>query len=131
MGDLRANERHAAETILDRPYADPDDDAAVVARAALRLSKALELAIAHDTQPYPTAWAYEQACKARDAARRENELLRAAVAEGDRRLDAAYQRIHPLMDGYCPACGGGCLLGFVETPARAALKAATTDPRLA
>ena len=23
-----------------------------------------DLAIAHDRQPYPTAWAYEQACKA-------------------------------------------------------------------
>lgn len=25
-----------------------------------------DLAIAHDRQPYPTAWAYEQVCKARN-----------------------------------------------------------------
>ena len=37
-GGLTPDERHAADAILDRPYADPDDDAAVVARAALRLA---------------------------------------------------------------------------------------------
>jgi hypothetical protein len=31
-------EYHAADNILDRAYADPDDDAAIVARAALRLA---------------------------------------------------------------------------------------------
>jgi hypothetical protein len=35
---LREAERHAIDAILDRPSADPDDDAAVVARAALRLA---------------------------------------------------------------------------------------------
>lgn len=35
---LRANERFAAERILDRPNADPGDDAAIVARAVLRLA---------------------------------------------------------------------------------------------
>jgi hypothetical protein len=35
---LRAAERHAANAILDRPNGDPDDDAAIVARAALRLA---------------------------------------------------------------------------------------------
>ncbi len=37
---LRISERHAAESILNRRYADPDDDSAVVARAALRLAEA-------------------------------------------------------------------------------------------
>jgi len=35
---LRDRERFAAEAILDRRNADPDDDAAIVARAALRLA---------------------------------------------------------------------------------------------
>lgn len=35
---LREAERYAAEAILDQPHADPDDDAAIVARALLRLA---------------------------------------------------------------------------------------------
>lgn len=35
---LTPAERHAANVILDRPYADPDDDAAVITRAVLRLA---------------------------------------------------------------------------------------------
>ncbi|MFE2311631.1 hypothetical protein ACFXC8_00270 [Streptomyces sp. NPDC059441] len=38
--------------------------------ARLRLDR--DLAIAHDRQPYPTAWAYEQACK---AVRRKTEAI--------------------------------------------------------
>jgi hypothetical protein len=37
---LRISERHVAENILNRRYADPDDDCAVIARAALRLAEA-------------------------------------------------------------------------------------------
>lgn len=37
-----------------------------------------DLAIAHDRQPYPTAWAYEQACRVRDEAR-----ARASAAEAE------------------------------------------------
>jgi hypothetical protein len=36
--DLRPAERHAIEQILGRPYGDPDDDAAIAARAAIRLA---------------------------------------------------------------------------------------------
>lgn len=46
-------------------------------------------AIAHDRQPYPTAWAYEQVCKARDkwqgraeAAEKERDELRAKYEVG-------------------------------------------------
>ncbi|MBE3073136.1 MAG: hypothetical protein IMZ67_09190 [Acidobacteria bacterium] len=35
---LAAYERYAIEAILDRPFADPDDNAAIAARAALRLA---------------------------------------------------------------------------------------------
>ena len=39
---LTPAERCAIDTILERPYGDPDDDAAIAARAALRLAKAAE-----------------------------------------------------------------------------------------
>lgn len=44
-----------------------------------KLREERELAIAHDRQPYPTAWAYEQACKALNEWRE-----RAETAERDR-----------------------------------------------
>jgi hypothetical protein len=34
-----------------------------------------DLAIAHDRQPYPTAWAYEQACATLEKTRAENAAL--------------------------------------------------------
>jgi hypothetical protein len=45
-----------------------------------------------------------------------------SAGEGDRRIETLRERIHPTMDGYCPACGGGCLLGFGSTPARDAVR---------
>jgi hypothetical protein len=39
-----------------------------------RLTRERDLAVAHDRQPYPTAWAYEQACRVRDR-------FRAALSE--------------------------------------------------
>jgi hypothetical protein len=49
-----------------------------------RLQQERDLAIAHDRQPYPTAQAYELACKQRDAATREAEALKTeAVAWRD------------------------------------------------
>ena len=48
---LRISERHAAECILNRIYADPDDDAAIVARAALRLGSAEAAAPASPASP--------------------------------------------------------------------------------
>lgn len=65
-----------------------------------------------------------------DRLRKENDLLRAAVAEADRRLEQAYRKMHPLMEnGYCPKCGGGCLLGFGASPAREALDRHDATPR--
>ena len=45
------------------------------------LTRERDLAITHDRQPYPTAWAYEQACK--------------ALHERDRRITAALALIAP------------------------------------
>lgn len=57
--------------ILDKaPYPfDWRTQGTVLVRLLATLDAAREseaLAIAHDRQPYPTAWAYEQACRARD-----------------------------------------------------------------
>lgn len=38
-----------------------------------------DLAVAHDRQPYPTAWAYEQACRVRDETREKAEAMAKAV----------------------------------------------------
>lgn len=51
-----------------------------VARAELeRVTRERDLAIAHDTQPYPTAWAYEQVCKASCRAQARVEALEARL----------------------------------------------------
>ncbi|MCO6011443.1 hypothetical protein NE236_41490 [Actinoallomurus purpureus] len=47
-----------------------------------------DLAIAHDRQPYPTAWAYEQACKALETQRQRAEQ---AEAERDAVLKTAVE----------------------------------------
>lgn len=53
----------------------------------------------------------------------ENLRLRAAVAEGDRRIEALRELAHPTLNGYCPKCSGDCLIGFATpTPARTALE---------
>lgn len=45
-----------------------------------QLRQERDQAVAHDRQPYPTAWAYEQACKAREAWRERAEKAEAAAA---------------------------------------------------
>jgi hypothetical protein len=54
----------------------------LIAELNTRLAEAREerdLAIAHDRQPYPTAWAYEQACKALEVQRARAEQAEATV----------------------------------------------------
>ncbi|MFJ8006146.1 hypothetical protein [Streptomyces fagopyri] len=62
------------------------------------LRRELELAVAHDRQPYPTAWAYEQACK---ALRRKTEALEqvltfAASLDDTARKLAGPDAVHPV-----------------------------------
>lgn len=45
----------------------------------IKLTRERDLAIAHDRQPYPTAWAYEQACTALHAHRDRATVLREKV----------------------------------------------------
>lgn len=53
--------------------------------AALELER--DLAVAHDRQPYPTAWAYEQVCAARTAHQERADKAEAAVARVRKLLD--------------------------------------------
>lgn len=55
------------------------DRIAALERALAAAQAERDLAIAHDRQPYPTAHAYEQACKALEAARADAAALRAAI----------------------------------------------------
>lgn len=43
------------------------------------LRRERDLAVAHDRQPYPTAWAYEQACKALEKHRKRAEVAEALL----------------------------------------------------
>lgn len=54
---LTPAERHAIDAILDRPYADPDDDAAIAARAALRLAAWAGLDVPRLAQALDVDWA--------------------------------------------------------------------------
>ncbi len=68
--------------------------------------KERDLAIAHDRQPYPTAWAYEQACKALEKHRARADRLEAALrlihdwrGLGDANANETFERIAE--DFYC------------------------------
>jgi hypothetical protein len=70
--------------------------AADTEQAALRRER--DLAIAHDRQPYPTAWAYEQACA---ALRRKTDAIERALAFAASLDDAAHKvagadAVHPV-----------------------------------
>lgn len=61
-----------------------------------KLREERDLAIAHDRQPYPTAWAYEQACKALNAWRERAETAEAAIA----RVRELHRVHHCAVDGH-------------------------------
>lgn len=101
-----------------------------------KLREERDLAIAHDRQPYPTAWAYEQACKALNKWRERAEQAETKVLayesadcyvtsctscaghldrerrqeERAEKAEAAVARVraaHPMVDdGYGPECRG-------------------------
>lgn len=62
------------------------------------LRRERDLAVAHDRQPYPTAWAYEQACKAlrRKTAAIERLLAFAASLDDIARKTAGPDAVHPV-----------------------------------
>lgn len=62
---------------------------AVLSQEKADAEKERDLAVAHDRQPYPTAWAYEQACKALAAAERDRDRLREALRPFLEAADAA------------------------------------------
>jgi hypothetical protein len=107
---LNTAERHAIEAILDRPTADPDDDAVIAARAALRLngwagslqgdlSEALETL--HQAGHFPMKNGYCSRCGGQcivPAAKANSEIIR----------QAAYAKPDPFSPQWeaCKVCGG-------------------------
>jgi hypothetical protein len=76
------------------------DQLTALSQAQARLEAERDLAIAHDRQPYPTAWAYEQVCKARDKWQARAEAAEALLAgQGTATF------------GRCPTCGHASLVG--------------------
>ncbi|WP_329336155.1 hypothetical protein OG252_13270 [Streptomyces sp. NBC_01352] len=74
--------RKAGDTAYGRrPFYGAITDAALAAADAeqAELHRERDLAIAHDRQPYPTAWAYEQACKALHRKTEAIERVRAVL----------------------------------------------------
>jgi len=57
------------------------DELDTLERRVLAAERDRDRAIAHDTQPYPTAWAYEQVCKARDKWQARAEIAERALRD--------------------------------------------------
>ncbi|MEY9995848.1 hypothetical protein ABIE67_007880 [Streptomyces sp. V4I8] len=93
MTDTTATDRHeryatAIRTAGDTAYGNQPFYEAITAAVIgvadaeqSELRRERDLAIAHDRQPYPTAWAYEQACKAREKHRERAEAAEAVIAD--------------------------------------------------
>lgn len=90
---LRPFEQHAIDAILDRPSADPDDDAAIAARAAVRLAQAAAAARAESEVAISDLIAE---LDSRAAQLEQAPAARAEVAPLDTRLRG---------DGPCEDCG--------------------------
>ena len=56
-------------------------------RRLLETEAERDLAITHDRQPYPTAWAYEQVCKARDQWQQRAEELQRKLSAARKESD--------------------------------------------
>lgn len=96
--ELKARrERSAARSLIEL---EAERDSLYIALG--EAERARDLAIAHDTQPYPTAWAYDQVCRVMHEAKAERDYLRgqiwavrelAKVGMRDARGDAALRDI--------------------------------------
>lgn len=78
---------------------------AVVDAEHAELRRERDLAIAHDRQPYPTAWAYEQACK---ALRRKTEAIERVRAVHQPADDWSWKAMGCSHDGTHTALCRGC-----------------------
>jgi hypothetical protein len=87
---------HAAGREIDRNALAVYMAVADAEQAELRRER--DLAVAHDRQPYPTAWAYEQACKAlhRKEAAIDRVLEFAARLDETGRQLAGPDAVHPV-----------------------------------
>lgn len=70
-----------------------------------RLTKERDLAIAHDTQPYPTAEAYEKVCEVLNKTKVENERLRKANEEARNWIAHVIKYYDEEIEGLCIDAG--------------------------
>jgi hypothetical protein len=85
-GLMETLDEHYPAEVFDGSSGDPGPRIVALTREVDRLREGRDLAIAHDRQPYPTQWAYDQAVAAlekhrqrADRAERERDELKAAV----------------------------------------------------
>ncbi|MBT2508841.1 hypothetical protein J7I98_23725 [Streptomyces sp. ISL-98] len=76
---------------------------AVRDRGMEQLRRERDLAIAHDRQPYPTAWAYKQACAALETYRLRADAAEAVVGQLRAELAALHEGEEPHLDEYTAA----------------------------
>jgi hypothetical protein len=72
-----------------------------------KLREERDLAIAHDTQPYPTSWAYEQVCKSLTVAKAEKaEAVKVAREAREAFLEFHHPFSHSYIseEGRCEKC---------------------------
>ncbi|MFD9248475.1 hypothetical protein [Streptomyces bottropensis] len=120
MTNHETDRRERYATAISKWHRDPEQplyiqgaDAviAIADQEQAELRRERDLAIAHDRQPYPTAWAYEQACKAlrrKEAAiervRRLHDALDAETAltspDDEITRGAAARKIAAALDGW-------------------------------
>ena len=106
--------------VLDGGQHTIDAVMAVADAEQAELRRERDLAVAHDRQPYPTAWAYEQACKAlhRKEAAIERVLEFAASLDEIGRQLAGPEAVHPV---------AAHIRHLLDTPAAEAPEPATQD----
>jgi hypothetical protein len=109
---IAADDGHPWDTLCPETRGSYLDNAdavlAVRDRRMEQLRRERDLAVAHDRQPYPTAWAYEQACKALETHRKRADDAEATLAAIQRLadrypvgIDTAH--LHAALDGQAPA----------------------------
>lgn len=87
FGELLRAADNEYEEICDKldalkHYADVDRERIATLQSRIKeLERERDLAVAHDRQPYPTAWAYEQACKTIEKYKQQNEAMKKVVEQ--------------------------------------------------
>lgn len=131
LAEITVGHRAFVKVDVEAEHSRADAVMAVADAEQAELRRDLALAIAHDRQPYPTAWAYEQACK---ALRRKTETIERIVALAERwenalTPDLAYARsLRAALDGAAPSAAPAVVPGPASTWAETLRDAADEQP---